>query len=270
MPAPQTDRDEAATASPFLRWKGSKRVHSAFIAALIPAEINRYFEPFLGSAAVFLAARPARAILSDALHPLIHTYETVRRHPAEVARAASTFDRASYYDIRSQDPTILNPIQRTARFLFLNAHCFNGLYRTNRTNNFNVPLGSRAGALPDEHALKQVAAALENTQLSCVDARTQLASVRRGDFVYLDPPFPGVRPSYGEYGYHDFGTEAWDWLINDELARLSSIGATFALSLPAGLSAPSRYRVVRLDCRYTIGGTARTRRVSEQLLLNHQ
>jgi len=69
-----------------------------------------------------------------------------------VARAAKVIpnSKVMYYKIRNTDPNILNPVDRAARFVFLNRFCFNGVYRVNKRGQFNVPRGYRTGQIQDE------------------------------------------------------------------------------------------------------------------------
>ncbi|WP_372342829.1 DNA adenine methylase, partial [Brevundimonas sp. BT-123] len=65
--APTTIDKDTPTAEPrpFLRWAGSKQRLLGQILPFIPSTYGRYYEPFLGSGALFLALRPERASLSD-------------------------------------------------------------------------------------------------------------------------------------------------------------------------------------------------------------
>jgi DNA adenine methylase len=104
----------------------------------IPYGFSRYIEPFAGSACLFFALDPKIAILSDRNPDLIDAYKTITGHPIRVLRLAKSFasDSSEYYRIRSQEPWLLSPLKRAARFLYLNRHCFNALYRTKALLNF--------------------------------------------------------------------------------------------------------------------------------------
>jgi DNA adenine methylase len=126
---------------PFIRWAGAKRRQRQALLQLSPANFGRYFEPFLGSGALFFALKPRRAVLNDRILPLIETWRSVASHPRQVAEAASSWpvDRETYYQIRALEPE--DPIIAAARFIYLNKTCFNGLYRVNAQGKFNVPYG---------------------------------------------------------------------------------------------------------------------------------
>src|SRR5258706_5000854 len=130
-------------ASPFLRWAGSKRKLLPLLVPLIPASYNCYFEPFVGSACLFFAVRPRRAVLSDINADLIGAYSQVAAHPRRTWRIVSTLPKGAqaYYHIRRSLLQASSPQDSAARFIYLNRHCFNGVYRTNKTGMFNVPIG---------------------------------------------------------------------------------------------------------------------------------
>jgi DNA adenine methylase len=157
----------------------------------VPIHFGTYIEPFAGSACLFFAVNPNKAILSDRNPDLIETYRTITRHPIRVLRLARGMDstEAEYYQVRSQDPQSLSPIKRAARFLYLNRHCFNALYRTNESGAFNVPMGRKTGGFLNEQTFRQSAAALGRAELYCSDFQETLARAHKGDFVYLDPPY---------------------------------------------------------------------------------
>jgi DNA adenine methylase len=175
-----------------LRWAGSKRQLLTKLVAHWPGGNARYIEPFCGSACLFFAIRPTEAILGDLNHELIETYSVLRTEFDEVATELQQLKRSKseYYRIRAQSPEALRPITRAARFLYLNRHCFNGIYRTNKAGVFNVPYGPQKRDTPiDEAALRDAAAELKKAVLIAGDFSATLKHVRQGDFVYLDPPY---------------------------------------------------------------------------------
>lgn len=268
-------RSNANELAPLLRWAGSKRKLLPTLLRAVPASFARYLEPFAGSACLFFAIKPIHAVLGDTNQELIETYDTIRRHPTRIARALAKLPRnsATYYRIRSTTPASLGVIARTTRFLYLNRLCFNGVYRTNREGNFNVPMGTNTGDMPSERNFGDCAALLARADLRCRDFEETLSDVRSGDFIYLDPPYSStVRPGYGEYGYGAFG--------NSDLPRLKSTlraihtaGATFLLSYNYTHSLAHDFRhwnVYRLQVQRHVAGFSHfRRRVSEMLVSNH-
>jgi DNA adenine methylase len=138
---------------PFLKWAGGKRWLTKQLSDQLPVTFNRYFEPFLGSGAVFFELEPGNAILSDANDELIATYRAVRDYPGEIFHQLKALhtrhDSALYYEQRSFQPT--DEISAAVRFIYLNRTCWNGLYRVNRRNEFNVPIGTKDTVIfPDD------------------------------------------------------------------------------------------------------------------------
>ncbi len=129
----------SAWASPLFRWAGSKRKLLPELMAQVPASLTRYVEPFAGSGCLFFALRPEKAILGDINDELIYAYSVIRDHPRLVSRAVHRLrnEKRTYYRLRSQSPNALSPVDRAARFTYLNRHCFNGVYRINRAGCFN-------------------------------------------------------------------------------------------------------------------------------------
>jgi DNA adenine methylase Dam len=138
-------------AAPFLRWAGSKRKLLPHLAPYWGSSYTRYVEPFMGSASLFYAANPSAAILSDINHELVNAFVSVRDHPRAVHNRLIIIPKGkrSYKKLRKLDLASLDPLDRAARFIFLNRYCFNGIYRTNNNGTFNVPYAQAGtGNLP--------------------------------------------------------------------------------------------------------------------------
>jgi DNA adenine methylase len=242
----------------------------------VPSESKRYIEPFAGSACLFFALRPASAVLGDLNEQLIETYSVVRHHPRKVARALGQWKNTKrlYYQLRRTSPNDLDSIERAARFIYLNRYCFNGVYRTNRQGDFNVPRGSRTGHVPSEQMLYRCSIALRNTTFCAGDFEACLRTVRQDDFVYLDPPYAQTdRPTHGEYGYDGFGRSDIDRLV-DCLKRIDRAGAVFLLSycdtpvLAAKLN--RKWACRRLSVHRHIAGFAEHRLSVTELLISNR
>src|SRR5580658_6327776 len=128
--------------APFLRWAGSKRRLLPTLQTFWTKKHKRYIEPFAGSACLFFAIKPPKAILGDLNPELISTYIEVKyRLPGVLAELAKLppWNKREYLRLRSLDTATLEPRARAARFIYLNRFCFNGIYRTNLKGQFNVP-----------------------------------------------------------------------------------------------------------------------------------
>lgn len=170
----------------------------------MPEKFGRYYEPFCGAAAVFLAMdpKPKAATLSDLNAELINCYVAIRDDVEAVIRQARKLldggvDEEHYYTIRAWAPT--SSAARAARFLFLQATSFNGIWRENtKTGQHNVPFSKDRAAAPpyDAAHLRHASLELKRVELQVADAFEILKRPKRGDVVYCDSPFMGTFTNY--------------------------------------------------------------------------
>lgn len=241
-----TTSDEVQTVTPFLRWAGSKRGAIPVLSEHVPKDYKRYIEPFAGSACLFFHVQPKKAIIADLNGELIDTYAAIKQSPGQVSRALAKlpFGREQYYNIRQEKADRLSPVQRAARFIYLNRFCFNGLYRTNAEGKFNVPFGApRNATVPTASHLKACSDVLSRAKLVTGDFEKAVSSsVMEGDFVYLDPPFFQTEGRvFRQYTSKPF--------MKSDLARLKRLlsyidatGATFVLSYAQNNEAKELFR----------------------------
>lgn len=270
-------RAGASNAKPILRWAGSKRKLLSRLSPFWTQRHARYVEPFAGSACLFFALLPRKAILGDSNRELIQLYREVQRDPSLLFHRLSHIPRTAetYYRWRSLDPGRLDPQTRALRFLYLNRNCFNGIYRTSSAGNFNVPFGAKKGRpIGKLEKADFIASAqhLTRAQLVAGDFATTLALVRRNDFVYLDPPFAvSSRRVFTEYGERAFGAEDVERL-SVELVGLNRRGAEFLVSYADCKEArnlAARWNAQRLFVRRNIAGfTGNRRQACEWLITN--
>jgi DNA adenine methylase len=202
---PKATRQEPR--SPLLRWAGSKRKLLDELQAEVPTSFGTYIEPFVGSACLYFRVQPRNAILSDLNPSLIQFYRFARATPDAVLRSAIHVrrSRTGYYRARARYRRERNAVRRAGLFLFLNRFCFNGIYRTNAAGEFNVPFGMRTGEFPTFRWFRLAARSLARARLLCSDFEPVVAKARKGDFVYLDPPYVyQSRKDRGEYGPGSF------------------------------------------------------------------
>jgi DNA adenine methylase len=258
-----------------VRWAGSKRQLLPKLIEFWPKEGSRYIEPFCGSACLFFALQPAAAILGDLNSELIDAYRALQEHPVAVVNRLKRMKRGKreYYRVRAQSPEELEPQDRAARFLYLNRHCFNGIFRTNTAGKFNVPYGPQRKNTPiDEKTLKQSAALLRRATLIAGSFTETLSRVRRGDFVYLDPPYVVERRRvFREYHPDSFGADELETLAS-WLRRLDRVGAHFVVSY--GDSREARellegWNPRRVRTRRNVAGFAGDRRHAYELLASN-
>lgn len=246
--------DELPAPRPFLKWVGGKSQLLDQLRPLLPPMFGRYFEPFVGGAALFFAIRPPRATLSDVNEELIDCYRAIRDDVDGVldALVAHRYERDHYYEVRDIDPKSLSLVERAARTIFLNKTGFNGLYRVNRAGKFNVPFGRHANpSFADEENLRSCALALRGVELLVRDFRAVLGGASRGDFVYFDPPYVPVSETadFTSYAAGGFSMRAQEELADvfrrltekGVYAMLSNSGAPLVRELYAGFAIDDVY-----------------------------
>lgn len=209
-------------AAPLLKWAGGKGQLLEQYRAFFPARVETYYEPFVGSAAVFFYLQAQgfarRYVLSDVNADLINVYHVVRddlenllvllakhqaRHSAEHFYAVRAMDRDSRW---KDTPAVV----RAARMIYLNKTCYNGLWRVNSRGYFNAPMGRyKNPTILDEPRLRAASAALQCAEVVVCDFKAAVQEAQTGDFVYFDPPYHPVSATanFTSYAKDDFGVE---------------------------------------------------------------
>ncbi len=214
--------------APFLKWAGGKRWFVNRCMHMVPEEYGRYIEPFLGSGAMYFALKPARALLADLNQDLIDCYEAIRSAPgAVVALLALHHERhchEHYYATRACKPT--DPIERAAWLIYLNRTCWNGLYRVNRKNEFNVPIGTKTNVVLPNDDFLSMSRMLMSAQVLHQDFEATLDTAESGDFAFVDPPYTVKHNLNGFLKYND---KIFSWAdqirLRDAVVRAAKRGA---------------------------------------------
>lgn len=214
------------TIKPFLRWAGGKTWFTKHIASFIPKNFNNYYEPFLGGGAVFFYLKSngyikGKAFLSDSNADLINTYKTLKYNRKELFALLNThFDSEDeYYKMRSAE--FCDPIEKAARFLYLNKTSFNGIYRVNLKGKYNVPYGKKnLKSIYDFEHLKNISNALKNTHLSTKDFKTSCQNIQASDFVFIDPPYTVAHENNGFIKYNQ---SIFSWENQIQLSEITKI-----------------------------------------------
>jgi DNA adenine methylase len=178
---------------PLLKWAGGKSQLLGEIISKIPKKYGRYIEPFFGGGALFFAVRPEGGIIADSNPELVNLYRSVASDVDGVMAQLRRYENSEevFYAVRALDWTKLSNVKAAARTIFLNRTCFNGLYRVNKSGQFNVPFGRyKNPKIMDKEALKAASAILSNTTIICGDYKIVLReNAQPGDFIFLDPPY---------------------------------------------------------------------------------
>jgi len=225
---------QASPLRPILKWAGGKRQLLPALRGRTPERFKTYFEPFVGGGALFFAIRPARAVLADANERLIRTYRGVRNDVDAVIALLKSYryDPAFFYEMREIDIDSRSDAEVAAWFIYLNRSGYNGLYRVNRRNRFNVPFGRyKNPKICNEAMLRASSLALRSAELVIADFETAVAEAKRRDFVYFDPPYAplSATSSFTSYTADGFGYDQ-QTRLRDVARRLKARGVSVLLS----------------------------------------
>jgi DNA adenine methylase len=200
--------DRSFVVKPFIRWAGGKTWFLKQLDRFIPYSFNNYYEPFLGSAAVFFHLKQTdrlnrQIVLSDLNEELIDCFIQIRDNVENIIDRLVTYrnDEKFYYYIRHLTP--ISAEDRAARFIFLNRTSFNGIYRVNLSGVYNVPYGFKTyKVLFDYDNIRNASTLLKTATITHKDFHTCLKSVDTGDLVFLDPPYTVAHDNNGFIKYN--------------------------------------------------------------------
>lgn len=219
--------------APFIKWAGGKRQLLPQIRERMPDKYNRFYEPFVGGGAVTFDILPSNAVINDINRALVNAYRQICNVPEKFLDEVEQIDSAMwedgkeyYYSIRQHyndklmkeefDPEL------AALFVFLNKHCFNGLYRVNGKGLFNVPYNNSRNQSCNNEMILAVSEYLKNVEIMEGDFQIVCEQAEKGDFLFLDSPYAPLNPtSFESYTKEGFDIESHKRLssIYDELTR---------------------------------------------------
>lgn len=210
---------------PFVKWAGGKRQMLEALSIRMPEEYKNYYEPFVGGGALLFHQKPGAARINDINQELIHTYTEIRDHRDPLIALLSSMDQVTctkefYYQMRERYNDKLKKkdydTEMAALFIYLNKHCFNGLYRVNTKGCFNVPWNQKTLVHSmDIENIKHIADYLKTVRITCQDFADAVADAGEGDFVYFDSPYAPLNPtSFDSYTKEGFAEEEHRRLAN--------------------------------------------------------
>ena len=221
---------------PFVKWAGGKKQLLTILTANMPKQYNRYYEPFVGGGALLLNIRPNSPVINDINKSLINTYTCIRDYPDKVISIINQWDQSIiqnskniYYEARNIFNTkLINneyDVELAGLFIFLNKHCFNGLFRVNKKGLFNVPYNNSTKNSIIEDNIYKISAYLKNVIIYCDDFINITKQVQKDDFIFFDSPYDELSAmTFNSYTKDGFLEDDHIRLAN-EFKRLSSIGA---------------------------------------------
>jgi DNA adenine methylase len=274
-------------AKPFVKAAGGKTKLASKILAHVP-DFGAYHEPFLGGGAIFLAVAKARrvvrsslsyarpwAFLGDANEELMNAYGVVKQSAQKLGERLAQFKHSKddYYVVRAKEES--DPLERAARFIYLNKTCFNGLYRVNSAGKFNVPFGKfKNPKFAEPLLLLAWQEILQGADLHSKDFGDSIAAAAPGDFIYCDPPYLPRSKSAEFTSYTAAGFSLKDHeRLADTLDSASKRGVKFLCSQGDSDAIRSLYKsfsIESVSVRHSVAARGAARlKVAEVLIANY-
>lgn len=224
------DTADKIVAKPFLKWAGGKTQLIDEIESVLPRILKEesftYIEPFVGSGAVMFwmlanYSTIKEVVINDINSDLINTYKTIQQSPIQLIDILEQYEqeyhnleqgsdeRKEYYYAKRKlyNKRCEDNHTQAGLFIFLNRTCFNGLYRVNRKNEFNVPIGSyKTPLICDKENLLNVSKVLEGVTILSRDYSETIKYAEGLSFFYLDPPYKPLSKtsSFNSYAKTEF------------------------------------------------------------------
>ena len=216
-----------SSVTPFVKWAGGKRQLIPQIRERMPEKYNDYYEPFVGGGAVIFDLLPANALINDINKALINTYRTICNEPDTFLKEVNRLDndmwedgKKYYYSIREHynDKLMRSEydVELATLFVFINKHCFNGLYRVNGKGLFNVPYNNSRRVSIDEEAIMAASEDLKGVTIIDGDFEQACKNAKKGDFVFIDSPYAPLNPT----SFESYTKEGFDIESHKRLAKL--------------------------------------------------
>lgn len=241
-------------AKPLIKWAGGKSQLLPSILHAIPTHLKEqdltFVEPFVGGGAVFLYLAQhmpniKKIIINDVNTDLVNVYQCVQKQPEKLISLLKKYEEEflQLSDLNAKKIYFLNKrslynqkqsdgLLQAALFIFLNKTCFNGLYRVNRKNQFNVPIGSyEKPTICDSDNIQKVSQILQRVEILCGDFAETKRYAHSSSLFYFDPPYKplSVTASFNAYAHIDFNDEAQKRLANF-CRELDQLGTHWILS----------------------------------------
>ena len=264
---------------PIIKWVGGKHGNLEHIRLLLPATYNKYYEPFLCGGAVLLDLNPKEAYVNDINPKLIDMYIMIRDQVEQVIEYLTYLDdmhekatdpKEFYYDVRMifNRVTMKSP-EQAARFIYLNKHCFNGLYRVNSKGEFNVPFnGKLTGGSFDAEHLREVSKQIHDVMFMNGDFEDCVYYAAKEDFIFIDPPYDNSFTDYTSVGFE----RDQQIRVANMFKKLSDKGCYCMLTnhdTPLIRDLYKDYNIKVIDVRRSINRNGNDRKGKEVIITNY-
>lgn len=212
---------------PFVKWAGGKRQLLPEIKKRMPKTFNDYYEPFVGGGALAFELALKNTFINDINRALINTYQQITNSTDEFITTVLELDKKIpkggkeyYYFTRDRFNEKLvkseYDVEQAALFVFLNKHCFNGLYRVNAKGLFNVPYNNSKRSSIDETHIREVSEYLKTITITVGDFEEACKNAKKGDFIFFDSPYAPLNPT----SFESYTKEGFDLESHKRLSKL--------------------------------------------------
>lgn len=271
--------------SPVVKWVGGKRQLLDDIIPLVPDHFSTYVEPFVGGGALLFEIQPKKAIVNDLNHELINLYKVIKDNPNELLLLLEEHELNNseeyFYQIRALDRSEsydeMSDIEKAARIIYLNKTCYNGLFRVNQSGQFNSPYGKYKNPnIVNKPVVLAMANYFQNNNITLLngDYKMALQKLRKGAFVYFDPPYMPISSSSSFTGYTENGFDKKQQIeLKKECDKLNSKGIKFLLSNsdhPFIRELYKDYEIITVKAKRSINSNSNKRgEINEVLVRNY-
>lgn len=281
----KTIQKSQSTLQPFTKWTGGKRQLLPIIKSLMPDNYNNYFEPFIGGGALFFDLSPDKAVINDFNNELINCYQQIKKYPQKLiellAKHQENNSKEYYLELRSADRDNridkMTNVERAARIMYMLRVDFNGLYRVNSKNQFNVPYGRyKNPKIVDSDLILSISQYLNSNNIKILtgDFEKTVQDVVAGDFVYFDPPYIPLSETSAFTSYTHEGFTYEDQVrLRDCFKKLDEKGAFVMLSNSSSPLVEELYKdfnIHKVEANRTNGAKTSSRgKISEIIVTNY-
>ena len=227
---------------PITKWVGGKRQLLGELNKFKPNSFNTYFEPFVGGGAFLFNLAPEKAVINDFNEDLVNLYRIVKSDPENLLKIlekhAENNSKEYYLQLRELDRSDaidkLSNVEKAARILYMLKVDFNGLYRVNKKNQFNVPYGRYKNPnIANRENILSVSNYFNRSNIEILngDFEKAVENAKKDDFVYFDPPYVPLNPTSDFTSYTSEGFNISDQeRLRDLFFSLSANGVNVMLS----------------------------------------
>jgi DNA adenine methylase len=260
-----------------IKWVGSKKRICHKILEKFPKNFETYYELFAGSAVILFKLENKKCIISDINKELINFYEILKSNYDTLIKEVFRLEisEKKYYDIRSWDRDKSWPfdkMKRAVRFLYLNRNCYNGVWRVNSQDFFNVPWAKRKTIDYRIVCLKLASKFLQNVEIYSNDFYFFLNKITSNDLVYLDPPYAeNLNCGDSKYTKKDF-KEDEHLRLYEFCKELNHKKTKFVLSNSYSkeiLELYKDFKIDVIDVHRCVGSLEKTRKIVQEVIITN-